>query len=67
MAAQILRVNGGDKRLGQNWVPNFLKRNPQVASVVESNIKVVRATAANSETIRSFFEFFHCVRIQFDA
>lgn len=46
MALRILQMNGDYEPLGRLWVPNFITRNPRVASIVGRTIESARTTAA---------------------
>ena len=51
----------------QLWIPNFISRNPRVASIVGRTIESVRATGASHDTIRAFLELFERTRIELDT
>ena len=61
---QILHMNSDYEPLGRHWVPNFITRNPRIASVVGRTIESARTTGANYETIRSFLQLFERTRIE---
>lgn len=64
MATRILQMNGDYAPLGQLWVPHFIARNPQVASVIGRTIETARTTGAQYETVRAFLELFERTRIE---
>ncbi|XPS75829.1 hypothetical protein M3J07_007895 [Ascochyta lentis] len=64
MASQILQMNRDHAPLGQLWVPHFIARNPQVASIVRRTIETARTTGAQYETVRAFLELFERTRIE---
>lgn len=64
MASRILQMNGDHAPLGQLWVPHFIARNPQVASIVGRTIETARTTGAQYEQIRAFLELFERTRIE---
>jgi hypothetical protein len=64
MAIRILHMNGDYKPLGRHWVPNFITRNPRIASVVGRTIESARTTGASYETIRAFLQLFERTRIE---
>ncbi|KAI1002231.1 hypothetical protein K3495_g5971 [Podosphaera aphanis] len=64
MAARILRENGDHELLGKRWPQHFIVRNPSVSSMVGRKIDSLRASAANPDNIRAFFEVFERTRTQ---
>jgi hypothetical protein len=62
MATRILRMNGDTRPLGRRWIPQFLARNPRVASIVGRKIESARTTASNYNTINEWLELFERTR-----
>jgi hypothetical protein len=50
MATRLLRMNGDHEPLRQLRIPQFIARNPRVASIVGRTIESARTTAANYQT-----------------
>jgi hypothetical protein len=51
-------MNGDTRPLGRRWIPQFLARNPRVASIVGRKIESARTTASNYNTINEWLELF---------
>ena len=62
MATRILRMNGDIRPLGRRWIPQFLARNPRVASIIGRKIESARTIAANYNTINEWLELFERTR-----
>ena len=55
----MLKVSGDDEPLGKRWVQNFLKRNPQVATLLSKPIESSRIRGTQPEQINMFYEGFN--------
>lgn len=64
MATRILRMNGDYEPLGQQWVPHFVARHPQVASIIGRSAVSVKTTAASHDTMHAFLELSACTRVE---
>lgn len=64
MATRILRMNGDYEPLGELWLPDFITRNPHVASILGQTIEGARTTPANYETTKAFLALFEQIRIE---
>ena len=64
MATRILHMNHDHNPLGEEWVSQFLSRQPRVASIVGRSIETLRAQAASPAVIRAFLELFERTRIE---
>lgn len=64
MATCILHMNGNHEPLGELWLPDFIARNPRVASLVGQTIESARTKPANYENIKAFLGLFEQIRIE---
>jgi hypothetical protein len=62
MAGIILRANGDTQPLGKLWVSSFLRRNPDVDTLIGRKLEAARADAATPEAIQEFFERYERLR-----
>jgi hypothetical protein len=62
MATLVLSISGDIKLLGKNWVNTFIKRNPQVASLIGKPIESVRIKGAQKAKIIEFYNQFNSIR-----
>ena len=55
IASRTLIENNDLKPLGQNWMRGFLRRNPEVSTVVTKKMDAQRAHGTSEDAIREFF------------
>lgn len=55
-ASRILQLNGGQKSVGHNWVPRFLKRWPNVRTKTGVTIANKRANQLTQSTVMDWYE-----------
>jgi hypothetical protein len=51
-------MNGDYTPLGNEWISQFLSRQPRVISIVGRSIEAPRAQAGDPDVIRALFELF---------
>jgi hypothetical protein len=66
MAARILRAEGDLEPVGKGWVTRFIKRNPNVKSVVGKRIDHARVDGATVERLQAHFDNVIAVQRQFN-
>ena len=55
-AQRILRAAGSEKKLGKNWITEFIRRNHSIKAVKGMHIKKARIEAITPDKIKEFFE-----------
>jgi hypothetical protein len=65
MASRILKANGDTRPLGKRWVPHFIKRHPEIASIIGKKIKALRVQSTTREAIQEFFDRFEAITKEF--
>ncbi|KAI0996774.1 hypothetical protein K3495_g11409, partial [Podosphaera aphanis] len=64
MACQITRSNGDTAPLGKEWVCKFIKRNPQISSVVGRRVKSSRINGTSQSALEAFYSLFKEVEVR---
>jgi hypothetical protein len=62
MATLMLTLSGDTKPLGKKWVPTFMKRNRQIASIIGKPIDAARIRGTQPHHIHDFYERFDTIR-----
>jgi hypothetical protein len=62
MATLVLAINGDIQPLGKNWANTFIKRNPQVASLMGKPIESARIKGIQKAKIIEFYNRFNPIR-----
>ena len=55
-AEEILRAGGTQKKLGKNWVTNFIRRNPSLGTLQGKRLDTKRAKGVTPEKIKELFD-----------
>lgn len=67
MAERILEAdNDPNPKLGNKWVQNFIKRNPNVGTCIGRPLEASRAHNTTVEQIQAFFDLFERIQKQYD-
>ncbi|KAI1007828.1 hypothetical protein K3495_g393 [Podosphaera aphanis] len=64
MACQITRSNGDTDPLGKEWVCKFIKRNPQISSVVGRRVESSRINGTSQSALEAFYSLFKEVEVR---
>ena len=63
MASQILQSNGDRKKLGKQWLQQFLGHNLSVASIVRKLIPACRINNTTPDILNSYFQRFKTMQL----
>ena len=55
-APRILQAASSEKKLGKNWITEFIRRNPSIKAVKGMHIEKARIEAVTPDKIKEFFE-----------
>jgi Tc5 transposase DNA-binding domain len=65
IAAQISRISGGLKEVGNRWLPRFLTRHPKLHSKLGKSINALRIQSTNPDDLRAWFSLFRRVLTEY--
>ena len=55
-AEEILRASGTQKKLGKNWVTNFMRRHPSLGTLQGKRLDIKRAKDVTPDKIKGLFD-----------
>ncbi|POS84029.1 hypothetical protein EPUL_002565 [Erysiphe pulchra] len=64
MALRIIQINGDEKEIGKRLLPNSIKRNSQVITVIGRKIEVARIYDTHPEQIGEFYALFKQFQVE---